>query len=75
MAREKSTGCGGFRQREQPRDELFAWPEISPDEKPRTILYAELSGITIKQSPPANKPIHFGEELHSFNFPITLRVS
>jgi hypothetical protein len=49
--------------------------QLSPNEKPRTILYAELSGITIKQSPPANKPIHFGEELHSFNFPITLRVS
>jgi hypothetical protein len=49
--------------------------QLSPGENPRTIQYAELSAITIQQSSSKNTSTRLGEVLHTFNFPITLRVS
>jgi hypothetical protein len=50
--------------------------QINPNERSRVVVqYAELTGIVIKQTSSKNKAIHFAEDLHSFTFAITIRVS
>jgi hypothetical protein len=48
---------------------------LTPGENAQTIQYAELSQITIQQIPSANMARSLGEQLHTLNFSIRLRVS
>ncbi|CAF1076025.1 unnamed protein product [Adineta steineri] len=49
--------------------------QVTPNDKPQIIDYAELSFITILQSNKTNTRIHFGEVLHSLKFAIKLHLN
>ncbi|CAF1318521.1 unnamed protein product [Rotaria magnacalcarata] len=49
--------------------------QIDPNEKPRTIQYAELSLLTIQYPTNKNTRIHIGDELHRLKFSIKLRLN
>ncbi|CAF0767381.1 unnamed protein product [Adineta ricciae] len=48
--------------------------QISPDDKPHMIQYAELSSVTILPSNKNNPRMHFSETLHSLKFAIKVHV-
>ncbi|CAF1038256.1 unnamed protein product [Adineta ricciae] len=48
--------------------------QISPDDKPRMIQYAELTSVTILPSNKNNPRMHFSETLHSLKFAIKVHV-
>jgi hypothetical protein len=60
-------------------DQKLSWKtcqlQIGPDEKLRTIRYAELKCIIIKQTTSANTQMRFSENLHSLVFSIQFNVS
>ncbi|CAF4585095.1 unnamed protein product [Rotaria socialis] len=49
--------------------------QIDPNDKPRTIQYAELSLLTIQYATNKNTRIHLGDELHRLKFSIKLRLN